>query len=243
MLIVSLIATFGRSQLLSNALACFESQDYSERRCLALDDSGFVGEAAGDRWILQATGERHSSLPEKYNAMLAESLRRWPGAEAVAIQDDDDLFGPQWLSGHAAALENCNWSHPREVWSLHSPPASASGPGRELSAGRFWSAAAVRVSLLRRCGGFVGDSRATFDQENLAAWQAYGGSPGRPDDFAAPQFCYGWGRSNHCSARMGSPDWYSGHRMMDSGQVGKIGPSMDDTTRLFYEQLASLERK
>jgi len=96
-----------------------------------------------------------------------------------ALTDDDcpavGFYKPP-RDCRAQALEKIAWSHPRQVWSLHRPPAkSPTEPGLEPSGGRFWASAAVTAVLLRRTGGFHEIRRATFDQEHLALWRSAGG--------------------------------------------------------------------
>lgn len=252
MKICALIATYGRPTLLANGLACFEAQSHPDRACIIVDDSGTMGDKRFFRfadsgrfarsWRFYYNPNRFPTLTKKYNWMLAEALRQWPETKAVVIQDDDDVYGPEWLSSHAAALEGHEWSHPRQVYSLHHPPAVNGVPGLESSTGRFWASAAVRVSLLQRLGGFIETARPTFDQENLAAWQREGGDPGRPDDFERPQYVYGWGRSNHVSGQMGHADWYERQRPMESVAAPvKITPEMDEQTKIIYRELWGVE--
>jgi hypothetical protein len=255
--IACLTATYGRPALAANVIACFLAQSHpaKNRRLLILDDAAQIcGE--GEGWKVWSTAGRYPTLPAKYNALLSLLADWWPEWEAVAIWDDDDVFGPESLSSHAEAMTQrrqdswveagvlCDewrpalWSHPLQVRSLYGTdrPRGAT-PIIEPSGGRFWSASAVRRTLLERMGGFIQTGRCDHDQQHLAAWQRLGGAPGRPDAFAPPQYVYGWGRSNHCSGRGGEADWYTGHRKMDTALVGQIIPVMDEETRRIYAQL------
>ena len=217
MKILCLMPTYGRPHLVESAIAMFLAQDHpaADRKLLILDDAGQLPSGNGNGWTVISTPERFPSLMAKYQAMMA--AEGWPVRfewDAVALMDDDDIYGPRWLSSHAQALEKSTWSHPRQVWSLHRPPAkSSTEPGLEPSGGRFWASAAIRADLLQETGGFHEITRATFDQEHLALWRSVGGEPGRPDKFAPPQYVYGWGRSNHVSGKMGSADWYERHSL------------------------------
>jgi hypothetical protein len=65
------------------------------------------------------------------------------------------------------------------------------------------------------------------------------GEPGRPEP---PSYVYGWGRSNHCSGLMRSPDnteWYGLHEMTELGRVKRIAPRMDAQSEAIYATLAS----
>lgn len=231
-----LCPTFGRPTLLANAVACYLAQDYPAelRHLRILDDAGQYSGQSGDGWILHSTRDRYETITEKY-AALSLAIG---GYDAIALLDDDDPVGPSWLSSHARALENAQWSYPHEVLTLHRPPSKGFGqPGREASGGRFWASAAVRVDLLRRMGGFIQTPAADFDLQHLAKWQEFGGDPGRPDDFAGPQYCYGWGRAKHVSVHMSHADWYERHGargLMEPGRVEKLVPKMDEETRMIY---------
>ena len=131
--------------------------------------------------------------------------------------------------------------HPRTVWSLYRPIAkSDTEPGQEPSGGRFWAAAAIRCNLLRELGGFAEITRPTFDQEHLQLWQHVGGEPARPDDFAAPQYVYGWGRApRHVSLEMGDRGgWYENYaarlKTAPLGEPQALEIRMDRQTRAIY---------
>lgn len=255
MRILCLLPTYNRPQLVANAIACFRAQDYPEqnRQLLILDDAGQLATHHAGSWDIVSTATRYPSLTAKYNGMLALDRtfggERWlfPCGEtdAVALMDDDDIYGPQWLSSHAKALTTHRWSHPREVWTTYRGIArSPTEPGREPAGGRFWAAAAVRVDLLRELGGFQEITRPTFDQEHLRLWQEHGGDPGRPDALpphsALPQYCYGWGRApRHVSLEM--PDrqnWYANYATrlgpLPAAEPLTLDPAFDEQTRAIY---------
>jgi hypothetical protein len=236
-----LCPTYLRPQLAANTLACFEAQDYPAelRRLLVYDDAGQLANSGGPTWDVISTPERCPSLTSKYNAMLAAAVLR--SYDAVALMDDDDIYGPQWLSSHANALARARWSHPRNVWSLYRPIAkSDTEPGQESSGGRFWAAAAIRRDLLEELSGFAEITRPTFDQEHLQLWRSKGGEPGRPDAFTTPQYVYGWGRApRHVSLEMGdSARWYDNYASSIQAQSfdvpQEIRPCMDTQTRAVY---------
>jgi len=251
--IACLMPTYGRRHLVENAVACFLAQDHpaENRRLLILDDLGDLrGEGLGWRiW----SANRYPTLTAKYRTMAAILAERWPAWEAIALMDDDDVYGPHWLSSHAEALAGRGWSYPARVWSLYGT-APGDRPALEDSGGRFWASAAIRRDLFQTSGGFQEIARMTFDQEHLARWRSFGGEPGRPDATCTPQYVYGWGRSNHVSSRMGRPDWYERHLPMDPRVRGQgpgargqgsactlsrpaappIAPAMDDQTAGLY---------
>lgn len=253
--------TYGRPHLVANALACFLAQDHPDKHLLILDDAGQLAAGGGPNWEVVSGPARYPSLTAKYNAMLEVAgllaiPGQWPLAspcwDAVALMDDDDIYGPQWLSSHAAALAGLErWSHPRQVLSTYRGIAqSPTEPGREPSGGRFWAAAAVRVDLLARLGGFREIARPTFDQEHLALWQQTAGDPGRPDELvltnaagemrlAGPQYCYGWGRApRHVSLEMGDREnWYRNYASQVKVAVDapiNLKPRMDEQTVAVY---------
>lgn len=269
MKLACLMPTYGRPRLVSNAIACFLAQDHpaADRRLLILDDAGQIEPQEGDGWRVWSTSERYPTLTAKYTALLALLADWWPAWEAIALQDDDDIYGPQWLSSHARALasplwrhgtsidpatgqtihwddwsEPVAWSYPYQVYSLYGVDTSrGQRPIVEPTAGRFWATAAVRRGLLDRTGGFLQTPLCTFDQQHLALWQREGGEPGRPDAGGQPQFVYGWGRSYHCSGRMDRADWYDAHPLIDRGPVERLVPAMDAQTRLLYRLLWQAE--
>ena len=235
-----LCPTYLRPHLAANALACFDAQDYPAdlRRLLIYDDAGQLANSSGPTWDVISKPERCPSLTSKYNAMLAATS--WP-YDAVALMDDDDIYGPHWLSCHARALGTARWSHPRTVWSLYRPIAkSDTEPGQEPSGGRFWAAAAIRGDLLEELRGFAEITRPTFDQEHLQLWQYRGGEPGRPDAFASPQYVYGWGRApRHVSSEMGDKvRWYDNYaaklQFRSCATPQLIQPRMDQQTKAIY---------
>jgi glycosyltransferase involved in cell wall biosynthesis len=239
--VLCLMPTYGRPQLVANALACFLAQQLPasvQAQLLICDDAGQIAPQLGETWEVISTNVRYPSLCEKYNAMLEHAggfAGRW---DAVALMDDDDIYGPRWLSSHAEALSDTQWSHPERVYSLHAPPASGpTSPGLEPSGGRFWASAAVRTDMLRLTNGFEIIRRATFDQEHLALWQRLGGDPGRPDRVEWPQYVYGWGRSNHVSVLMGGADWYERQNIMRGDRVERLEPGMDRQTASVYQRL------
>jgi hypothetical protein len=163
----------------------------------------------------------------------------WKSSTPWPYLDDDDIYGPQWLSSHARALAVARWSHPRNVWSLYRPIADSDiEPGQEPSGGRFWAAAAVRCDLLRELGGFAEITRTTFDQEHLKLWQQAGGEPARPDDFAAPQYVYGWERApRHVSLEMGDrARWYENYAARFNAV--SFGVPHDIESRMWIMELA-----
>jgi hypothetical protein len=232
MKISCLVPTYGRPTLVQNAIACFLAQDYpaDRRRLLILDDAGQITPQSGEGWCVWSTPHRMETLAAKY--VKLDSLDAgW--AEALVIWDDDDIYLPWHLSGHAAALRDSRWSYPEKIWTLKDGRLELC-----LTDGRFWASAAVRVDLLRSLNGFVQSAAADFDQANLRAWRQHGGVPGRP---SPPSVVYGWGRSNHCSSLMVNPnatEWYKATAMMETAKVDRLTPNMDTQTAAIFAALA-----
>ena len=263
MRIAAICPTYGRPALAANALACFLAQDHpaEDRFLLILDDAGTIA-GDGPNWYIYSTSARYPTLIHKYLRMVGLLHILWPqpGWDALALMDDDDIYGPQWLSSHALALASLpqpGWSYPSQVLSLYGRDVSAGDPPlREPSGGRFWASVALSRELYERSGGFLSSAarRDDFDQVHLRHWLECGGEPGRPDEspesrVQSPEspldprrstldYCYGWGRSNHGSALMGSGrsqgDWYDRARMMDPTCVDPLVPKMDETTAKLY---------
>jgi hypothetical protein len=143
MKIAALMPTYGRPQLVANALACFLAQDYSmeKRRLLILDDAGQIAPQSGADWQVWSTAKKLPSLPAKYK-FLVDRANEW-GADAYCIWDDDDIYLPWHLSSHVRALATAGWSHPKKVWSLYTGSLEL-----ESGIGRFHGALAGPVAVV-----------------------------------------------------------------------------------------------
>lgn len=248
--ICCLCPTYGRPTLVQNTIAQFLAQHYDQDKCrlLILDDADQI--TGGDiRWKVVSIKDRYPSYCAKYGAMeymlrdpqsLHELFGDWH-PDAVALFEDDDIYGPYYLLGHSAALHNHQWSYPLEVMSLYSvDTAKGQLPIHENSGGRFWSSCAIRLPFLKAVGGFITSGRADADQLNLQNWKAHA-QPGDPNDHSNIQWIYGWGRAQHCSGVMtqGGADttWYQRHKMTETHRIDNIQPKMDDQTKWLYRQL------
>lgn len=219
-----LMPTYGRKRLVENSIACFLAQDHPAdvRRLLILDDSGYLENCEGEGWKLFTRNQRLPSLIDKYKELVALD-DGW--ADAFVIWDDDDIYLPWHLSSHAAVLQPGTWSQPATVWSLYN------GLNIEPTGGRFWASASVSRSLLDECGGFRPILRADFDQQHLKLWDKTGGPAARP---SRTGYVYGWGRSNHGSSLMSSPEcttWYDKAVPMEANG-GTVVPAFDEQTVL-----------
>jgi hypothetical protein len=232
--ILCLCPTYGRPQLLANAVACFLAQDYPEekRKLLILDDAGQIESQNHGSWQVISTPERFPSLPAKYNAMLAaEGIigpiqhDRW---DAVAVWDDDDIYLPWHLSAAAKALvAGAPSAKPLRVWSLYGTEV----PFQESGAGRFHGSLVIAMDQLRRVDGWFDTRRADFDQQQIAvcgpAADTLPHSPGN-----SPSYVFRWQstKANHCQGLMSSPDdedWYDRYRPTERAAVGELIPQLD----------------
>jgi hypothetical protein len=121
-----LCPTYRRPELLANAVACFLAQDYppDRRELVILDDAGQFKSQAGNGWELLSMPRRFQSLPEKYNAIAGLAK-----GDIFVVWEDDDIYLPQHLSQHVAALSQGNFSKPSRIFSLYT------GELREENAG------------------------------------------------------------------------------------------------------------
>lgn len=115
--IACLCCTYGRPELLAEAVESFLRQDYPPDRCelIVLDDAGqYRNRSYGEPkpWHLVSVGRRFFTLGEKRNACAALAS---PDVDAYAVWDDDDIYLPWTLAAHAAALENAPWSRPSQI--------------------------------------------------------------------------------------------------------------------------------
>lgn len=109
MKLAALCPTYGRPELLANAVACFLAQDYpaDKRELIVLDDAGQY--LALDVLLppgvkLMVTTSRFRTLGEKRNATAALA---WD-ADAYCVWDDDDAYLPNHMSLAAEALSRAS---------------------------------------------------------------------------------------------------------------------------------------
>jgi hypothetical protein len=234
--IAAICPTHARPTLLANMVACYLSQDHpAEQRRLLIFDSNEQVRGSGDGWEIVSTANIYPTLTSKYRALVAYLDGWWPEWEAFAIMEDDDIYGPKWLSSHAKVMRDHLWSHPTECFSTYGRDILAGDAAlRESAVGRFWASSAVRRDLSQRIG-LIESPLMVADQHQMNLW-ASAAPPGDPCRFAAPQYCYGWGRANHLSARSGV-GWYSDCPPMEIQKVDPLVPKTDKMTRLLYQNL------
>jgi glycosyltransferase involved in cell wall biosynthesis len=95
-------------EVLANAIACFEYQDYPNRELVILDDAGQYEQQAGDRWHLHSLQKRFRTLGEKRNASIGLTD---PACELIAVWDSDDVYLPHHLSAAVAAFVTSGENH------------------------------------------------------------------------------------------------------------------------------------
>lgn len=196
--VLCLMPTFGRPRhLVENAIACFKRQTWTDRQLLILDDERYWSKTPitidGKIGIIHCPS---MPLAAKYNFGVQwyremrfhmfdkDNPHSGHAAQAVAVWDDDDLYGPDYLLNHVLALAGSGrgWSHPSRVWSTYTGQ-----PQQEPAAGRFHGSLMVRWDLAR----WPETTSPLFDQMMLARL-AETGSPADPCDVGKPQYCFRW---------------------------------------------------
>lgn len=102
--------TYKRPELLANAVACWESQDYplDRRELVILDDAGqFDDGQTGPGWRLVSRSARIPSLWEKFNELV-----RMTRGSVIVVWEDDDVYLPWHLSAIADAWRQNYLCHP-----------------------------------------------------------------------------------------------------------------------------------
>jgi glycosyltransferase involved in cell wall biosynthesis len=184
--IACLCVTYRRPRRLAEAIACFERQDYPERRreLVILDDAGQYAPLSGPGWHLTSIARRVRTLGEKRNAAAALAS---PDADAYAVWDDDDIYMPWHLSSVARALGKREWSVPAVVFretfgrlELHANEA------RYFHGGWGFSR-----ELFERAGGYP-FAQAGEDQALRGRFEAAGAVPADSSAGVDPSYIYRW---------------------------------------------------
>lgn len=224
-----LCPTYGRPQLLANAIACFLAQDYDgPRELLILDDAGQYGSQQGDHWQIISVNRRFQSLPAKFNALAG--LAR---GDVLAVWEDDDIYLPWHLSTIAAAVQQgAPVAKPATVWSLHGGQLI-----REGAAGRFHASLAFTRPALEAVGGWPLTRRADFDQQLIGRLREAHGEPvdTSESDPRGPGYVFRWGSTGawHGQAFMRSPadeTWYDRVPPLTALAPVTIVPQFDEDT-------------
>lgn len=144
-----LCCTYLRPSTLGEMIASYCKQDYplSRRELVVLDDAGQYRNESGVGWRIVSVPQRYSSLGEKRNAVAAMMS---PGADAIVVADDDEIYLPHWLSVHASALQKGDWSVPGQVLVWEDGQMEVA-----RNFGTYHSGWAYRTSLFRALGGYA----------------------------------------------------------------------------------------
>lgn len=206
MFLTAICPTFRHPTLLANLLWCWEQQTHpaNERHLLIFDDGGTFDDQRGPNWELRSFADRFSSLPAKYNALLATVP---PQTEAVAVLDDDDIYLSGYVAAHARVLERFVLSKPSHVLSDYELGKVVC----ERGDGRFGSSMAWRKEFSDRVGGWPETREATFDQQFIRKLVSACGWSDSPWGESGPhQYVYSWHTgAAHGQHAMGmSSDWY-----------------------------------
>lgn len=232
MRIACLMPTYGRRrELLENSIACFVAQDYADKLLLIYDDLGALWDARCDvpGVVILSNRHRRSSVGAKYNegADYLSKTGRW--FDAIAVWDDDDIYLPNYLSGHVEAFGKdpyAMWSKPPQIISAYHQP-----PQTEDAAGRFHGSIVVHRAAWKHLP-WIDTTRATFDQEYIAALVGKFGPPAKPPT----SYVYRWQTSGagHCSGLMGREDWYEAYKPDSREPIKDLTAKFDDDTRAVY---------
>ena len=145
--------TYGRPQLLAQAVESYLRQDYPSERSelIVLDDAGQYVDQKHDspkRWQIVSTTQRFRTLGEKRNASAALVS---DDVDGYVVWDDDDIYLPWTLKAHAAGLAQAPWSLPSRV--LVERPGDYRLKDKETH-GLFHSAWAFSRELFASVGGY-----------------------------------------------------------------------------------------
>jgi glycosyltransferase involved in cell wall biosynthesis len=103
--LVSIITpTYNRESYLSSALRCFLSQDYGNTEWLILDDSDQASKTLGKPSQSNISYEhvnRRMTIGEKRNLLIEKAK-----GEIIVQFDDDDFYGPTYVSTMVGALDD-----------------------------------------------------------------------------------------------------------------------------------------
>lgn len=182
--------TYKRPELLRNAIACFEAQNYPKDRCelIVLDDANQFSESEGTNWRLLSTNARFPNLPEKFNYLVSHCV-----GDVIAVWEDDDVFLPWNLSNVAEChlKKQSEFYIPERVWNTHNQALGCAQT--EDSNGFFHSSWRFTRRLFDAVGGYPQTTELAFDLKfrdlliEASGKSAYYGAALRPS------YVYRWG--------------------------------------------------
>lgn len=236
-------ATYKRTDLLANALACFLAQDYpiQYRRLFILDDAEQFYTQGNEQWQLNThpAAKRFPHLPAKNHALI-QIANGWR-PDAYVVFEDDDVFLPWHLSQIASAItEGVGFVRPAYVYSNYALPKDGSFQ-REGAEGRFHSSWAFTRQLYEKVGGYPQTDRLDFDQQmNGILRDAEPQHLSRQKD--DPSYVYRWGGGPYNGSAAGDGIAFKNHwdeiGRRPAPWVGTLIPKMDYET----EQLMKIPR-
>ena len=120
--IVAICGTYRRHKLIPNVLAQWNLQktDNFDKQLIICDDGeDFQSDEFEDVEILSLP--RFSTLGDKWNFMAERAINKY-GATHIAIWDDDDIYGPEYLLNHIRTFrENlkCDFSSSKNFYMVY----------------------------------------------------------------------------------------------------------------------------
>lgn len=239
MKISCLCPTYKRPHLLTNAIACFEQQDFPfDAELIVFDDAdqftSKTWEVSGKpnlrvRVFSQRT--RFASIPEKYNYMI----RHFAHSELFVIWEDDDMFLPNHLSTiFKQADAGVQFITPSLAFSTYGQVLG--DVILECAKGRFHSSWAFTRAAWEAVGGYPEDEYLDFDQR-------FGGSMARlglQEYYDIPTYVY---RPNHNSFRgsqVSGPayiEFYRSLNVIPADKVINLQPKLDFWTQLVFDTI------
>jgi hypothetical protein len=164
--IVAICGTYKRSKLIPSVIAQWEQQKVSgfQKYLLIYDDAGEFSNINGTDWEIRSLNERVTTLGAKWDNMVNIAINEL-GATHIAVWDDDDIYGPQYLNNHM------------ETFRLYDCDVSAPGPGSKYyhiykdrienahatGFGYLHPSWAFTKSFYLRSGGYNRDDIRAFD--------------------------------------------------------------------------------
>jgi glycosyltransferase involved in cell wall biosynthesis len=234
--------TYKRPELLRNALACFETQNYPKDRCelIILDDAGQFSESQGDNWRLISTDVRYPSLPEKFNHLVSLC-----NGELIAVWEDDDIFLPWNLSDVAEShLSNHkDFYMPENVWCTSDQPFGCVRihDTRDI----FHSSWRFTRKIFDKVDGYPETSELAFDIGLRDRLLAATGGRVNYGQAAAPSYVYRWGNGYWHGSGHGAEGFASLWDYVGSLPVEPQGPTygkFDHETELIMDLTSQYRR-